>query len=357
MPTSRRRLRLDDPDHPVRRRLRVSFGALAAVFVFGTIGYHMIGLGRWSWVDCAYMTTITLTTVGYGDSLGVTATTFGKLYTMALVTSGMGVVLYCVSAITALVVEGDLGHYVRERKMLSRAREMKGHVLVCGAGSTGYHIVEELHRNRREVIAVESDEAAIELLLERLPDVAILRGDAQQEDVLMAAGIERAESLVASLHEDRDNMLLVVTARVLNPAIRIITKCVEVEKEPMFRRAGANGVVSPNRTGGMRVASQILRPNVVDFLDHMLRQGGDSMRFGEVRVGDGSPLVGKRLRETPIASELGIRLVAGYDPAAGRYDYNVGGDWTIHRDAVLIFIADAGQAEKLRRLAGSPGAA
>ena len=237
--------------------------------------------------------------------------------------------------------------------MLKKASEMERHVIVCGVGSTGIHIVEELHRNHRPVVAIENGETQIEMLLERLgPEVVVLHGDAAQEEILVAAGIEQAETLVAALHEDRDNMLLVVTARVMNPEIRIISKCVETEKEPMFRRAGANGVVSPNRTGGMRVASQILRPNVVDFLDQMLRQEGEALRFNEVKVREGSRLVGQTLRGAAIAQELGVRIVAGVDPGTGRYEYNLGGDWTIRRDAVLIFIGDARQAEKFRGLAG-----
>jgi len=341
------------PGHPVRQRLRLSLLLLAGVFVFGTIGYRLLGVGKWSWLDCAYMTTITLTTVGYGDVLGVQATSAGKIYTMVLLVSGMGIVLYSVSAITALIVEGDLGHYFREKKMLKKASEMERHVIVCGVGSTGIHIVEELHRNRRAVVAIEADEAHIGQLIERLgPEVVVLHGDAAHEDILVAAGIERAETLVAALHEDRDNMLLVVTARVLNPDVRIISKCVEIEKEPMFRRAGANGVVSPNRTGGMRVASQILRPNVVDFLDQMLRQEGEALRFAEVRIRPGSPLAGKTLSSTGIGEKLGVRIVAGFDPSTGRYEYNLGGNWMIRPESVLIFIGDAHQAERFRAMAG-----
>ena len=185
-------------------------------------------------------------------------------------------------------------------------------------------------------------------------DVLLVANENSPQQVVISGSvpaIERAETLVAALHEDRDNMLLVVTARVMNPEIRIITKCVDIEKEPMFRRGGANGVVSPNRTGGLRVASQILRPNVVEFLDQMLRQEGEPLRFNEIRVEEGSPLVGRSLHTSGISDRTGVRIVAGYDPATGRYEYNLPGSWTIQRGTVLVFIGDAAQVEGLRRMA------
>ncbi len=322
---------------------------VAAVFIAGTIGFLIIGRGQWSILECAYMTSITLTTVGYGEVLaGMGAG--ARMFSMILMWTGMGVVLYAVSTVTAFIVEKNLSRIIRERRMDKRIESLKGHIIVCGLGPTGLNVLSELVTTGRQAVAVDHDRDRVDLAADRFGDVPVITGDASQEEVLKRAGVERAFGIIALLPEDSQNMLITVQARYVNPAIRIVARCTTDGLIDKFYRAGADYVVNPAFIGGMRMASVLIRPHVVTFLDRMLRGNDPTVRVEEIAVEDGSPLVGRTLAQTELRAKTGLWPIA-VSPAGGEdFSYNPSPEETIEAGTIMIVIGNPAQIEALRKL-------
>jgi voltage-gated potassium channel len=195
---------------------------LLLILIAGTIGYHFIE--QWSIFDSLYMTVITLATVGYGETHPLT--TQGRVFTIFLILGGMGIILYGISEITQFIVQGGIGGILRRRKMERTIKKITQHYILCGAGKNGHYVLEELARTKRKVVVVEKDPKKIPMLLDR--GIPTIEGDASSDDVLRAAGIDRAVGLVTTLPEDKDNLFVVITARGLNPKLRIVAKVDDV---------------------------------------------------------------------------------------------------------------------------------
>jgi len=330
-------------------RLVVPLLLIAGIFGLGTAGYFILGQGRWGLLDCAYMVSITLTTVGYGevlDSMGPQARTF----TMVLMWLGMGVTLYAVSTVTAFVVEHNLTRIFRERKMEKQIAALEGHVIVCGAGQTGFHVVRELVTTNHPCLVVELDQARVDWLSGQFKDLLIIAGDATEEATLRRAGVSRAKGLVAVLAQDSQNMLITVEARFINPNLKIVTRCNSNNLVGKFTYAGANYVINPAFIGGMRMASELIRPHVVTFLDRMLRGQDPSIRVDEVQVAEGSPLAGKSLAEADVFGRTGLTPIALQPPDQKEFTYNPGPETRISPGAVLLVIGNPEQVGRLEKL-------
>lgn len=332
-----------------RDRLLFPFYLLILTFIGGTLGYFAIGLyaGRhWELMDCAFMTAISLTTVGYGDVLGVEHFPLAQVYTMVLLFVGMGIVLYGVSEATSFLVEGHIGKIMERRRIMKTIAGFQKHIIVCGAGDTGEGVLSELRTIEEDFVAIEMNEERCEKLAERFPKMLIVQGDALDEETLKKAGVERARAVIASLSDDRDTLVCTITARCLNPSLLIVAGAKSLSVEPKLKAAGANQVVTPTYTGGLRLASEVLRPHVTTFLDTM-RRHNDNYRFGEVEIAAGSALEGSRLSQSRIREETGLLIIAVRD-TAGTYHYNVDVERDLRAGDVLIAIGTPGMLDKLR---------
>jgi voltage-gated potassium channel len=322
---------------------------VGVVFVAGSAGFFALGQGKWPLFDCVYMVAITLTTVGYGEVLE-NMSTGARVLAMALMFVGMGVVLYAVSAVTAFIVEKNLSKILRERRMNKQLAALTGHIIVCGLGQTGLQVLRELTATRHTAVGIDLDPARVERAKELFPETPFLQGDASQEETLRRAGVEQAMGLMALLPEDSLNMLITVEARFIDKDIRIVARASTNQIIDKFYRAGADYVVNPAFIGGMRMASMLIRPNVVTFLDRMLRGQGPSIRVEEVAVAPGSPLDGASLEEAQVYDKTGLRVVALRHPGQEEFVYNPADSERIPAGSVLIVIADPDRAEVLRRL-------
>ena len=339
-------------DGSIRNRLLAGFVGLAVVIVGGTLGYWIIGGGRWHWEDCLYMTVITLTTVGYGEVLpDMEHVPYARAFTIMQLVFGTGVLVYFASTITAFIVEGDLKNVLRARNLRNRIKRMKDHVIVCGTGSTGRHIVVELIATHVPVVAIDTNEHVLKELADDHPgaDFSYIVGDATDDEVLVGAGLAAARGLVAALSSDKDNLYLVVSTRQTNPAARIVARCAELSHVEKIKRAGADSVVSPNFIGGMRMVSEMMRPAVVRFLDEMLRDKRAAYRIEEVSIGAGSPLDGKSLREAKVREQYGMSVLALRTAADAAWIYNPGADQRLGPGMVLVVLGDAVQVDALRK--------
>lgn len=229
--------------------------------------------------------------------------------------------------------------------------ELRDHVIVCGAGLVAAHFIDEMIRVRRPVVAVVPAGGALPPLSEA-QDLLYVTGDASDEDVLVEAGIHRARGLVATLESDRDNVLTILTARQTNPALRIVAMLVDGRNEPKLRRAGADSVVSPYRIGGMRMASEMIRPMVVTFLDSMLRDRDRNLRVEELRIGRGSAAIGRTLAEVDVNAMPGLLLLAHVEAGSTTWSYKPDPRVRIAEGATLIVMGDPGGVGELRRRYG-----
>jgi voltage-gated potassium channel len=337
-------------DTSLRNRLLVGFLALSIVIGGGTIGYWWIGDGKWEVWDCLYMTVITVTTVGYGEVLpGMETTPHARSFTMVLLVFGTGVLVYFASTITAFIVEGDLKDILSKARLKKRIKRMKDHIIVCGTGSTGRHIVEELIKTLQPVVAIDRNLEVLKEIADTNPkaDYAYILGDATDDDTLNAAGLTQARGVVAALSSDKDNLYVVVSARQINPQCRIIARCAELGHVEKIKRAGADGVVSPNFIGGMRMASEMMRPAVVRFLDEMLRDQR-AMRIEEITIGAGSSLEGSTLREAGVREKFGMSVLAVRETAGAPWSYNPDPGTTLGAGVVLVVLGSAEQVKDLR---------
>ena len=283
------------------RKILGILGLLFFITTSGSIGYHLIE--GWSYFDALYMTVITLATVGYGETHPLS--TPGRIFTVFLIMGGMGFLLYSITEATAFLVEGEMTGYLRRRKMQKTINKMSDHYILCGYGNKGKHILEELLRTKRKCIVIESNHDKIRKLLER--DVLAVEGDATEDSVLRSAGIERAAGLVAALPTDKDNLFVIITARGLNPKVRLVAKVDEQEARKKFLRGGADAVVSTHFIGGLRMASELIRPDTVSFLDSMLRDSS-ALRVEDVNVNATSAYVGKKISDCDVLQNSHLLL-------------------------------------------------
>lgn len=325
-------------------RLLWALAFMLGVTVVGTVGFHLIDPGA-GWVRAFFMTAITLTTVGFGHEVAIDSSG-ARIFTAFLILVGMGGVLYFVSTATAFVIEGELGHVFRRRRMEKELARLSGHLIVCGSGQTAIYAAKELASVRRRVVLVVSRQEDVEHARSELADVPVLIGDPSRDEILLLAGIQRAAGVVACTDSDKENLVVTLTARQLNPHVRIVTRITDVEGEGKLRKVGADAVVSPNFIGGLRMASELIRPTVVTFLDTMLRDRDLNLRIDEIRVPEGSPALGLPLNGLGLEKVPGALLLAVRE-SDGTWHYNPLRSGKLTADSVLIFLGSPGDSRAL----------
>ncbi len=326
--------------------------ALAAVyflltFAVGTVGYMIVE--GWAWHDALYMAVTTISSVGFMEVYPLSDA--GRTMTMVLIFLGVTGLGIWWALITALIVELDLGGVLRRRLIMKNIDSLSDHIIVCGVGRMGRVVLNEIVEAGRPHVVVESNPSRIALMQEIYPDALMLEADATREQALVGAGIERAAGLAACLAEDADNLLVCITARDLNPKLPVVARAYNEESVEKLRRAGADHVISPNQTGGIRMAFSLLRPAVVSFLDCAISDAGIEMRLEQATVPQGSHLVGRTLAEARIPQETGLIVLALQRGVAGPPIYNPGPETRIEAGDVMIFLGGSEQVETLRNYA------
>ena len=329
----------------LQKRLAQIAVLFLAVFTAGTAAFMVVE--GWSLLDAVYMTTITLSTVGFQEVHPLS--TGGRLVTIGLILCGTGSLAYGLSIVTAFIVEGELRDLLGKRRMEKALARLHNHVIVCGAGETGKHIVEELLKTKTPCAVIERDLAGCKHL-ERFGPAPVIEGDATDGEVLKHAHIEVARGLIATMPSDKDNLFVILTARELNPTLRIVTRAIEDESHQKLRKAGADSVVSSNQIGGLRMASEMIRPKVVSFLDTMLRDPECVVRVEEAEVVPGSPVIGRTLGDLDLINRLGLVVVAKRRGPDGGYEYNPKASSLLGAGDQLIVCCEPEQAEALREM-------
>jgi len=334
----------------LRQRLLTALLLLVAVVLLAAGGYRLLGGPGVRPLDAIYMARITIASVGYGEIIDTGANPTLRVFNMFVILFGIGVMLYVFSIATAFIVEGELKDIFRRRKMLKQIRDLQDHFIVCGAGETAHHVVQELLKTGPRFVVIDHDEERLEKI-QHLGAFPVLKGEATDEETLESAGLARAGGLASVLPDDKDNLMVAVTARQLSPAVRIVARCAEARMADKLSRAGANAAVSPNMIGGLRMASELIRPHVVSFLDLMLKEESKTLRVEEIAVGPTSPWVGKTIHNTDIHRRFELLALAVRRPS-GETEYNPHGDTVLAPRDVLIVMGDVRQVWKAREAAG-----
>lgn len=325
----------------VRNRMLQVVVLLGVVLGVGTAGYMLVE--GWGAFDALYMTVITVGTIGYGETHPLSPA--GRVFTIFLILMGLGTTAYAFSQLTAFIVEGDLSAAFRRNKMLKRISELENHFIVCGLGNTGRVVLEELVKTQRPLVIVEKDpEKAAELEARGL---LVVGGDASHDDVLEKAGIAKARGVFCVLGHDNENLLLTLAARGLNASVRIVAELHDGRFRERLTRCGADAVVDSPHIGGLRLASEMVRPITVGFLDSMIRDRSYTYRFEEVLLAGSSRLAGRAVSQLPHEGGRLPAVVAVREKASGRYAINPDPGHTLAEGDVLVVL---GSTEEIARL-------
>jgi voltage-gated potassium channel len=339
----------------IGKRLLTGLIALVVVVLGGACGYYFIGDGRWAFRDCVYMTVISVTTVGYGETLdGMDKVPYARPFTVLLLLFGTGSIVFFASMVTAFVVEGDLRSALFASRLKKRMKRMKDHIVVCGAGSTGRNVIEELLKIGTPVLAIDLNDQELREIAEKYPkaEYTYLVGDATDDDLLAQLNLQAARGIVAALASDKDNLYLTVAARQAVPGIRIVARCAELSHVEKLKRVGADAVVSPNFIGGMRLVSEMMRPAVVRFLDEMLRDTRAAFRIEEVLLGPGASEIGSTLRDARVRERFGMTVLAIRQSDNTSWTYNPDSNEKIAPGMTLVVLGSPAQVAELRKLCG-----
>jgi voltage-gated potassium channel len=326
----------------LRARLLVSLSLVSAVAVIGTLGYRWLwrDIGG-TWIDALFMTITTITTIGYGEVRPLD--TAGRIFTMLLAVFGIGSLFYTLGVMMEYLVSARLTDPTGRRRMEKRIAQLTGHVIVAGLGRVGRQAAHELEAAGVAFVVVDPGEVTMRHSDQR--GWLSIRGDATEDDVLERAGIRRARGLIVTTANDATNMYIVLSARVLNPGLSIVSRAVDENSVAKLTRAGADRAISPYAIGGHRLAHLILSPTVVDFFETALRKGNEALNIEDLAIAPGSPAVGKTLDALDVRRATGatvLVILRGDDSPVSPT-----GDATLEAGDRLLAL---GTAEQLARL-------
>lgn len=335
----------------LRRQLVISLLLLVVAVLSAVAVYMWFGGPHVTLLDAVYMAVVTISTVGYGEIVDTQFHPGLRLFNIFFILFGIGIMLYVFSVSTAFIVEGELNHIFWRRKMQKIIRDMHDHLIICGAGETGTYLVKELLKTGNVFVVIDHDEERLKKI-GQLGEVPVLKGEGGDEEILQEAQIQRARGLASVLPEDKDNLLITVTARQLNPNLRIVARCAEARMVEKLMRHGANAAISPNMIGGMRLASELIRPSVVSFLDLMLRDQAGTLRVEEIPVLEGSGWSGKKLKDMDLHARYELLPLAIRRPD-GSMKFNPRDETVLSGGDVLVVMGDVANVWKARDAAGN----
>jgi voltage-gated potassium channel len=325
-------------------KIYVAVLLLLAVFVAGVFGYKFIS--AYTWIDAFYMTVITITTVGFGEV--VPLDDVDKLFTSVLILSSIFILAYAISVITEYMLSKNNIGNLREKRIHKIIDSMKDHVIVCGYGRNGKQAVEKLIAYKKPFVIIEKDHEVVD----KFGSTALfVEGNASDDEVLKEAGVNHASTLICALPSDADNLFIVLTARQMNPKLRIISRATEETSYKKLKLAGADNVILPEKIGGDHMASLVVVPDLVEFLDNLSVSGEkDSINVKQIPhekicFQDQS----QAIKDLDIRKKTGCSVI-GYKSPTGEYIVNPEPSMILEKDSVLILIGRPDQIESLKQL-------
>lgn len=325
--------------------LWVPLSILGVLVLLGTFGYIIIE--NYSFFDALYMTIITVATVGYGEVQPLT--TAGRVFTIFLIITSFGTFAYAVSAITRFVVDGEFNAFLKNKKLNEAIQKLSGHVIICGYGRNGRQAAHVLKKHNRRFVVVENNNQVTESITHKFSDL-VINGDSTKDETLIKAGILRASALITTLPIDADNLFIVLTARNLNPNLTIISRASDDNSDTKLKIAGANNVIMPDRVGGAHMASLVMKPDVMEFIDFITAEGGDNINLEEISFDKPSEeMINKTLKDLEIRNKSGANII-GFKTAMGEYVVNPSADTKIIPHSKIFVLGTPDQIKKLKEI-------
>jgi voltage-gated potassium channel len=330
---------------PSRREILLASLALLVLFVIGTTGYAL--LEGWSVMDGLYMTFITLSTIGFQEVQ--TLSDQGRLFTLGLGITGIGLLTFVVARSAQLLLASER---LRERQNMKQINDLSDHYVICGYGRVGQRLAEDLQAAGKPFVVVDiADEEIAEL---RDDDFLYVQGNAEEDEVLQTAGIDRARCLILTLPEDSSNVFVALTAREMNPDLFILARTVDHDNRSKLLHAGADKVIAPSEVGADRMAQVVLRPNVDDFMERVLHAHALSLQIDEVEVHPSAPLAGQSLAESNFRQQFDAVVIGIIDAETGDMTFNPTPASRIEAGDILIVLGDSSVIRSLREKVCTP---
>lgn len=331
------------------RHAYFTFGLLLSIIVIGSVGYSLLGFTP---SEAIYQTIITIATVGFEEVHQLD--NYGMWFTSFLVVVSIGIFFYAVTSFTRYIVEGVFMNSYKDNKVKRKIDKISDHVVICGYGRNGKQAVIELSQHNVKVVIVEQKPEIVQVLRDT-PGMLYVEGDAADEEVLKLANLESAKALITTLPVDADNLFVVLTARELNPNIKIISRASLDNSDRKLKRAGATNVIMPDKIGGQSMAKLVAQPDVVEFIDLILLQSIDSVRLEQISCHNmASYLVGKSISELDIRNQSGA-TVMGLKRKDNSYLINPGADIPISSTDRLFALGTRSQIDQLIKTISSDG--
>lgn len=324
-----------------RRQIFFGLALLAGVVVVGTVGYVIIEGA--SFFDAFYMVAITVSTVGFREEFTLSA--MGQMWTVLIIVMGLGLVLY--TAVASIEYLIDLDAVRRRRKMKNDIAGLSNHVIVCGWGRVGRGTWNALSARAVPVVVIESDGDRADAA--RSSGALIIHGDATHNDVLELAGVDSAQSLIACVADDSDNLVIALSVKALRPELRVICRATELESERKLRLAGADAVVAPQAVGAERLAMMALQPELAQIFDIVVNGSPVEFRVEELDISAEGHVAGKTIRDSGIRQETGA-LILAVEGGPETLVINPGPDLRLVAGERLVVVGTKEQVDKAAEL-------
>jgi voltage-gated potassium channel len=312
-----------------------------------------IGIGgfiiieHYNFLEAFYMTVITVATVGFQEVRPLSDN--GRLFTAFLIITSFGTFAYAVTSISQYIINGEFNQYFKNYKLNAAIDKLENHVIICGFGRNGKQAAHVLKKHNTRFVVIEQKKAIVSTITHRYSDL-VLEGDSTQDEILLKAGVLRAKALITTLPVDADNLFIVLSARTLNPKLTIISRASEDNSDAKLRIAGANNIIMPDKLGGAHMASLVMKPDVMEFVDYITGQGSDNIRLEEITFENLSEEYrNKTIRDLEVRNRSGANII-GFKTAQGEYVINPSADTKIIPDAKLFVLGTTEQILKLRDL-------
>ncbi|QSX07947.1 potassium channel protein [Alkalibacter rhizosphaerae] len=328
-----------------RRKFIFIITTFIIIITVGVIGY--MNLLRINFIDALYMTVITISTVGYGEVAEMTDP--AKFFSIGIIFAGLSVAGYGITSLVALFFEGELKDAWRRKQMENKIKQLTDHYIVCGAGEIGHTVIDSFQENNVPFVVIEKNQKRFEELIKE--NCLVILGDATSEDTLEQANIAHSKGVICTLSNDADNVFTVLTARQMNEDIYIVSKAIEKNAHNKLRKAGANNTISPNEIGGRRMASLVLRPSVISFLDIITQAGDVTLDLEEVTICNGSELVNLALMDAKIPEITGLVVLALKRKNSTKLTFNPSSTEILQDGDTMIVLGQEAQVKKLQVMA------
>ncbi|MBM1107985.1 potassium channel protein [Aurantibacter crassamenti] len=326
-----------------RSKIYLAIFLLVSVMFIGLFGYHFIY--DFDWLDAFYMTIITITTVGFNEvhPLGDSA----KIFTVLLIITSVFIIGFAIAVITEYILGKNTLQILKKKRVKNKIKALTGHTIICGFGRNGSQAAISLANYERSFVVIEQDKSVIEKFEE---DFLFVEGDANDDMVLMQAGIEKANYLIAALPEDTDNLFVVLSAKQLNQKLFIISRASQINSQKKLRLAGADKVIMPDKVGGDHMAALVVNPDLIDFMDRISNVTDGTANLEVVEIEE---LIGNMdcssINDLDLRKRTGCTII-GYISPNGKYVINPGPDLKLESKSKVIVLGNPEQIKNLNQM-------